>query len=375
MVTCTLVHAASTRLTMALITLASNDNRSKSSISTTDTTTAIPAKAVLEYVHGYISESRSGYLLQMLRRIYHIFDVVWGFTESDFGTFVIPDMAFGLLGALASATLVDGDRSSSFETLLRIPALLIYNWSNLVVFDLANQRGADSVAEDKINKPWRPIPMGKITIEQTRRAMIVAVPLSLALNWYQGVWTEGLLIHVTTWMYNDLGGGDEFLVRDALAATGYAMFNSGSLKIAGCREPTGPPGCGLNARGLAWTAIISGIIFTTMQIQDLKDVEGDRGRGRKTVVLHVGERFSRWSIALCVLAWSCICVYFWGAEVASSTVVASLAAIIAWRVVGVRNQPADRITWQLWCLWLISLYLLPVVGVLDLSHKVDFGTA
>lgn len=313
--------------------------------------------------------SRRGRAVHCLQCVRHLFDVVWAFTESDFATFVVPGVAFGLLGALASTALVHhGKRPSLADLLPRAPAVLAYNWSNLVVFDLANQRSPVSVAEDRINKPWRPIPTGKMSIKQTRRAMLVAVPLSLCLNYYQGVWAQGVLIHIVTWLYNDLRGGDEFLVRELLIAVGYAMFNSGSLKIAGCGRSRHPD-CSLNPRGLAWTAIISVVICTTMQIQDLKDQRGDRLRGRKTVVLYLGQRVSRWSIAFFVVFWSCMCARFWSAGPASSSLVMALAALVAWRVVKMQSRPGDGQTWKLWCLWLILLYVLPTVVGTELLHN------
>ncbi|KAG8166799.1 hypothetical protein KVR01_002488 [Diaporthe batatas] len=222
----------------------------------------------------------------------YILDLLWGFTESDFATFVVPDMAFGLLGALSRSLLINGDCPSRNEIFRRVPVLLAFNWTNLLVFDLANQRSPGSVAEDRINKPWRPIPTGKISPQQTRRTMLVIVPLSMCLNYHLGVWVQGSLIHLITWLYNDLGGGDEVILREVLIAVGYAMFNSGSLKISACGRKERER-CQMNSQGLAWTGIISAVIFTTMQIQDLKDQRGDQLRGRKTVVLFLGQEFSR----------------------------------------------------------------------------------
>ncbi|ROV92771.1 hypothetical protein VMCG_09087 [Cytospora schulzeri] len=219
--------------------------------------------AKLEYGRGRIGDT-----------ITKVFQLMWHFTESDFATFVVPDTAFGVLAAHATIPLANA-QPSTLEVLRRLPAILIFNWSNLLIFDLANQRSPESIAEDCINKPWRPIPSGKITGEQTRRVMLIAVPLSLGMNYYLSTWSQGVIIHLVTWLYNDLGGSDEAFVREVLIAVGYAMFNSGSLKIAaGCH--TQQNGSGINEKGAVWTAVISAVILTTMQVQDLKDQEGDR---------------------------------------------------------------------------------------------------
>ncbi|KAM7214556.1 UbiA prenyltransferase family domain containing protein [Rhypophila decipiens] len=208
--------------------------------------------------------------------------LLWSFIESDFFTFAVPGTAFGLFGAQASSLLCDHDEPpiSPLQILRRMPLILAFNVGNLLIVDLANQRTDRSVAEDKVNKPWRPIPQGKITIEQARRLLLAAIPVILALDYVLGVGKHGLMIAVLCWMYNDLGGSDEALVREMCNAVAYGLFNSGSLAVA-----VGRPG--LSRLGLSWTLIISGVILTTMQVQDLKDQAGDQLRGRKTICLWV----------------------------------------------------------------------------------------
>lgn len=297
-------------------------------------------------------------LLIVLNHLFSSLKLIWGFTESDFSTFVIPNTAFGTLGALATGRLTDAALPSTSKVLQRLPVVLVFNWSNLLIFDLANQRSPGSIAEDRVNKPWRPIPSNKITTEQTRRLMLITIPLSLYLNHYLDVWGQGAVIHLITWLYNDLGGSDEVVVREMLIAVGYAMFNSSSLYIAsGCSQDN----CGISPQGLIWTGIISAVIFTTMQVQDLKDQEGDRLRGRRTVVLFFGERFSRVSIALSVILWSWVCAHFWKPGLLGYVLSMVPGLLVAWCVVGRRIRDQDRQTWKLWCLWLIFLYVLPIL--------------
>lgn len=235
----------------------------------------------------------------------YILYLFWEFTESNFLTFVIPATAFGILGALASSRLTNGQPSSFWHLAQCFPKVVAFNWSNVLTFDLANQRSQESIKEDLINKPWRPIPSGKITGEQTRRYLLVAVPVALALNYYLEVWNEGVFIQILTWLYNDLRGGDE-VVRDLIISIAYGCHNHGSLQIALGTQAKVSQG------GMTWILIISGVIFTTMQVQDLKDQEGDRTRGRMSVPLLLGDKFSRISIAFFVTTWSCVCPFFWG---------------------------------------------------------------
>ncbi|XXH05341.1 hypothetical protein Hte_011767 [Hypoxylon texense] len=290
-------------------------------------------------------------------------NILWGFLESDFVTFAIPNTAFGVFGAIASPVLVQGPSSSSThltatQILQRFPLILGFNVANLLIFDLANQRAPQSVAEDRINKPWRPIPRGQVSMDQVRRLMLVCIPVTMALNYTLGVWQQGTSILVLTWMYNDLRGGDEAFLREILISIAYGLFNSGSLAVA-----VGPGYPSLSIQGLTWTAVISGVILTTMQVQDLKDQEGDRTRGRRTIALFLGDQVSRVSIAFFVCFWSCVCVKFWALDVMPFLFIALLAAIVAIRVLFVRSaRGEDARTWRYWCLWHASLYTLPLLA-------------
>lgn len=294
-----------------------------------------------------------------VKSIYRFFRVLWDFTESDLCTFVVPNTAFGVAGALAANALTDDPRCSMLEILRRIPIIILFNWTNVLIFDFANQRSPESIAEDRVNKPWRPIPSGNCSSEECRRMMLIAVPLSLSFNYYLGVWPQGAVIHLTTWLYNDLRGMDELFVREFLISIGYAMFNGASLQIA-------LGGATINTQGMAWIGLISAIILTTMQVQDLKDQKGDRSRGRKTIVLFLGERVSRTSIATFVLCWTLVCAAFWSrvTHLWVAAVPGVPGVIVSLRVLLRRSNAEDRQTWKLWCLWLVCLYVLPVLGTI-----------
>ncbi|KAL6861925.1 UbiA prenyltransferase family [Trichoderma novae-zelandiae] len=293
----------------------------------------------------------------LLSKILYIPYLIWEFTESNFPTFVIPNTTFGILGALAGSHLAEGQLPTLLQLAQRLPLVVAFNWYNVLIFDLANQRSHESVQEDLINKPWRPIPSGKITGDQTRRAMLVAVPVALALNYWLGVWREGVFIQILTWLYNDLRGGDE-VVRDLIISIAYGFFNHGSLRIA-----LGTQQAAVNREGLAWTLIVSGVILTTMQVQDLKDQEGDRTRGRNSVPLLLGDRFSRIFIAVSIVAWSCVCPTFWKlSPLGYITPVAVGGATVA-SVLLRKNPKADNQSWRMWCFWTMCLYSSPLFAL------------
>lgn len=288
----------------------------------------------------------------------HVLYLIWEFTESNFCTFVLPNTAFGVLGAFSGPSLTQGHVSSIAEILQRLPLVVLFNWSNVFIFDLANQRSPESIKEDLANKPWRPLPTGKVTAEQTRKGMLVVIPAVLFFNYCLGVWRESALILLLTWLYNDLRGGDE-IIRDLIIAVAFGLYNGGSLSIA-----IGPES-DITHQGYIWIGLVSGIVLTTMQVQDLKDQTGDRGRGRKTIPLVLGENVSRWMIGLFVPIWSCCCAFFWGLRGWGYALPMVLGLYITFRVVRKCAPEEDSRTWKLWCLWTAVVYFLPV------SHRLQ----
>ena len=287
--------------------------------------------------------------------VHTVCDIIWGFTESDFFTFALPNTLFGVMGAFTSPRLIDGPQISLGEIMHRLPTVLLFNFYSLLIFDLSNQRSPESVEEDRVNKPWRPIPSGKITRDQTRKVILFTAPTALGLNYALGVWKEGLLVQALNWYYNDLKGGDE-VFRDAIIAISYGVANKTSLKLAiGSNNM-------INSDGNTWIIMISCVILTTMHIQDLKDQDGDISRGRKTVPLVMGDRASRVVIALLVPLWTQVCTFFWRVWGGWYCWLCALSILIGWRALYRRGRSDDRHTWKLWCLWHASLYVLPLVN-------------
>ncbi|KAI0376332.1 hypothetical protein F5Y04DRAFT_285980 [Hypomontagnella monticulosa] len=271
---------------------------------------------------------------------------------------------FGLCGALSGpwmvATWSDNDDELSVLRLLgRVGLVILFNWSNLFIFDLANQRLPESAAEDALvaltatgrllNKPWRPVPSGLITSDQIQRLMLYLIPLVVVFNHVVlGVGIESLAIMVLTWLYNDLRGGDDhYITRNAIIGTAFSIYNTGSVRVA----------VGVNTtRG---GGLVSVVIFTTMQVQDLQDVEGDRARGRRSAPILMGNWPARWSVAAPMLLWPAACAWFWGAGIVLSGPQIALGTLVAVRSLWYSGLLADKLTWRLWCLWTAMLYMLP----------------
>lgn len=195
--------------------------------------------------------------------------------------------------------------------------------------------------------------------------MFVAIPVCLALNRALDVELEGLYIQIGSYVYNDLRGGDS-MARDVLIAIAFSLFNTASLRIAAGSGDAQAVVPDLSPAGRAWVGLISIVILTTMQVQDLKDQAGDRLRNRWTVPLALGEWTSRVSLALLIPFWTGVCARVWWprghwALILPPVLIGALCSV---RVLFKRTPKADSNTWKLWCLWGVGLYYLPLASTL-----------
>lgn len=105
--------------------------------------------------------------------------------------------------------------------------------------------------------------------------------------------------------------------------------------------------------------MVSAIIFMTMHVQDLQDVEGDRARGRRSAPIVMGDRPARWSIAVPMLIWPVASAYYWNTGLAIGAPQVVLGTLVAVRCLRYSGLKEDKLTWRLWCLWTAALYMLP----------------
>ena len=297
-------------------------------------------------------DSNDGNLLQ------HHLKTLWLFTFSDFKTIVVPSTAFAAITALSGPSLTTNPSVPSLSKLLpRLPLVLAWIWLTLLVVDIANQRHPGSVIEDTLNKPWRPLPSGRISTFGARRLLFIAIPSVLAITKFflpQGLPVTIIAI-IGSYMYNDLGGADEsFFVRNLMNAAAITCFGAGAAQVAIGEQAT------LNFNAYQWLAIIAVIVTTTMQVQDMEDQEGDRARGRVTIPLLLGDATARHSIAVLVSAWSFVCPAYWGLDALGYVLPGAVGLTIAGRTLMTRNVQADKGNWRAWNIWMMTLYLLPL---------------
>lgn len=287
--------------------------------------------------------------------IFHL-RTLWLFTVSEHQTIVYPWTAFGLFGALSGWALTTNQYPDFWAIIGRLPSALLWMWWHILVFTVANQRLPSSVVEDSINKGWRPLPSGRITVVQARRLLLGLVPATFVLTHFLGAKEFSLLSLLLTWLYNDLGGADEnYLIRNLINSVGLVCGSAGTTIVA----------CGkdehqLNAMGYYWLKVEAAIVFTTLQVQDLRDQKGDQARGRRTAPILLGDVVTRWTISIPVLFWSLFCPYLWDLGFYGFIAPVALGGALSLRVLRWRTVEADQLTWRIWGLWTCSLFILPL---------------
>ena len=291
------------------------------------------------------------------RSIFFHLHTVWLFTLNDLKSIVFPETAFAVFSALSGRSLTTNATPCLADILRRLPYIILWNWTNCLLFDVANQRLPQAILEDKFNKPWRPLPSKRLTSDEARRTLLILVPAVFLVSHYLGGLFEAVAMISLTWMYNDLGGADEnYVLRNLINACGFVCYSSGATTVA-----IGFGQHKLNHKAHIWLIIVGAIVFSTLQMQDMADMDGDAARGRRTLPLAHGETTARWSIAVPVMAWSFICPAFWASGVVGYAISIALGSILSVRVLLMSGSMAYRRTWGFWCLWSTTLYLLPLL--------------
>lgn len=265
---------------------------------------------------------------------------------------------------------LNGNLTNAIGIINHFVQVLAWIWLHLLVEDIANQRDKGSVIEDRLNKPWRPLPSGRLTSHEAQSWLRVATVL--AVLWAAA--TESLLaslsLIVLVWMYNDLGGsGCGIFFRNALNAGGLMCFSWGSVLVLSKGK--------LLEQGSMWILITGAVILTTVHAQDLPGMEGDAARGRRTVALVYGEAATRMSLVVMVLIWSALCPWLWWGVASRDEswgtirIVLLSLPVVTGGLIGAltllsgkssKPQILDKIVWKLWCAWITCLYLLPLVA-------------
>ncbi|KAI0173522.1 hypothetical protein GGR52DRAFT_543312 [Hypoxylon sp. FL1284] len=284
---------------------------------------------------------------------------VWLFMFSDPKTIIVPSFIFGIANAIvAPKYLIPGLHTVDYPTVIyRAPLVLFWVVLNYLPFAINNQRSPLSITEDSVNKPWRPIPSGRLSASSAKTIMLALYFCAPLFSILGGMRQCVGLIALGS-LYNNFSGAENPIARNTINALGYICFISGAMEVA-----VGSPLPLTSSYMLPrWLATIAGIIITTVHAQDMYDQPGDSLRNRRTIPLVIGDGSARWTIAVWVPIWGLWCPHLWNSAVITRAIGVVLAGIISFRTLTYRNVPSDRTTFLIWNVWVSFVYMLPLFG-------------
>lgn len=127
-------------------------------------------------------------------------------------------------------------RETSFK---RLPHVFLWLWLFVLQFGLSNQATEESLAEDRVNKPWRPIPASRVTLKQARIFRWCSIIPCLVISIYYHNLQAAVAETLAFLAYNELGLANHWLSKNLLNAIGYAAFEAGAV-IAALSGPVAP---------------------------------------------------------------------------------------------------------------------------------------
>ncbi|KAG1735608.1 UbiA prenyltransferase family [Suillus paluster] len=274
-----------------------------------------------------------------LRNALHYFETAWLFTRSDFKTVIFPVMIF------ANAVSPRHDP-------LALSRSLFWLWFHLFQINVSNQ--SYSALEDAVNKPWRPMPSGRISVEDSRTLLYGLLVFCFGLSSIFGlnVLITSVVFSVMMVAHDDFNLSHHPTFKNLCNMGFYVTLGLGSsLVMSGKSSPDGT-----TIQALYCCAIV---IVLTIHAQDFADIEGDRKSGRRTlpIVAPEGSRI----YMLCVLPLlSFALASFWSVGPLCSILFMCTGSWVALRYFLFRDKISDEATYRLYNIWLAGINVLPV---------------
>jgi 4-hydroxybenzoate polyprenyltransferase len=259
----------------------------------------------------------------------------WRFVAGDLSTAWYPALLF----TVAAWRHVEGSAAELAASLARCALLF---WFYIYVFCTSNQ--ARGVAEDRINKPHRPLVAGLVSVPGAYRRFWAGMAIYTALGWMFGVLEWVLVWQAVVIFHNLLGGSQHWFGKNL------AMVVGTVAELAAAWQLAAP----LEAVGWRWILVVALTFNAAVAVQDLRDVSGDRATGRRTLPLAFGEWPTRLLVcgvmaALPVLTHVLLFVPANPAPVVLALCDAALAGtswLTAVRCVALRSEQSDHHTYM-----------------------------
>lgn len=173
-----------------------------------------------------------------------------------------------------------------------IPLFVAITYACLYIYTFCISNQIAGIEEDRLNKPYRPLPTGLVTIEETRIRLVVyslfylLVAYFLQIFWYSLAWV------VVSLCLNLYGWSNHWVSKNLLGMSlgTFILFNV-QWKIA---QPFQVIGTNTEIY-FTFMSLWAGF---ALPLQDMRDQEGDRLLGRKTLPLAIGDKGARIALFL-----------------------------------------------------------------------------
>ncbi|KAI9216605.1 UbiA prenyltransferase family-domain-containing protein [Blastocladiella britannica] len=245
-------------------------------------------------------------LITQMARLGWLARVLYLFTKTDVHNLVLPACTLNLVVHAMYSSGVPGLPTLSASTIaLSCAKTFLWGYLGLLVIDVTNQLMGQ--AEDRLNKPFRPLVSGQITVPGAMRLAVVSTGAFVVTANALGVLWTALSFVGATATYNFTGADRSWVGKNLSNAWGYGCFFAagawiavGDL-IAGAASGGAPIPPAVLDRLMITAPTLSVLhaanIFCSITIQDLRDVDGDLQSRRTTHNLAWGERAARMCIS------------------------------------------------------------------------------
>ncbi|KAG1819085.1 UbiA prenyltransferase family-domain-containing protein [Suillus subaureus] len=280
----------------------------------------------------------SRFVATTLRCVLRHFETAWLFTRSDFKTIIFPVMIF--------ATVV-----SPRHNPLVLSCAFCWLWFHTFQFNASNQ--SYTANEDALNKPWRPVPSGRISLKDSRalRWGLVVFCLGFSSLFSLNVVITSGVYTVFVVMHDDFHLSHHPIFKNLCNVGGYVTCELGCSLILS-RESSLD---GTSMKALSCSALV---ILLTVHAQDFADVNGDRRSGRRTLPIAAPEGSRIYM--LCALPLSSFALAsFWSLGPISNILFVSMGSWVGIRYFLFHDEICDQSNYRLYSIWLMGVHFLP----------------
>ena len=236
---------------------------------------------------------------------------------------------------------------------------LLYFSLYIYQFCLPNQ--IFGLKEDRLNKPFRPLPSGLVTLSGAKIRWIVSIFLYLALGSVLNI-LEWTILWITVSIYLNCTSANKSWLTKNLLPMGLGIL----AQLAAAWEIITP----LTLLSWHWILYLAGWGALTSSTQDFRDIAGDRMESRNTLPIAFGEQTARAAMTFLwmIMAGVTHLVLFHLIDYYSHIVLAvDLGLVIyhlyiAWRISHCKTPHEDQMTYRiytyLYCVLLAVSFLV-----------------